>query len=164
MNQKALVLFVFNMLTSPKNVSVDQDKVIPDEEYTFLASIHSSDDERESDEENDAFNESCHGNDFKRMLEESNFCPDFAIKRRKLHTQLDLMNSSLMSMGFGCSKKVLEGPSNLPNSVTRDKSQREMTDEGLKVTFGNIGGNSSPTTTEGEIRPIRRTAKRRKIK
>lgn len=151
------------MVTSPTNGSVDQEKVITDEEYTFLASIHSSDDERESDEENDAFNESCHGNDFKRMFEESNFCHDFAIKRRKLHTQLDLMNSNLMSMGFGCGKKVLEGPRNLPNSVSRDKSQREMTDEGLKVTFGNIGENSSPTTTEGEIRPIR-TTKRRKIK
>lgn len=163
MNQKALVLFVFNMVASSKNGSANQDKVIPDAEYTFLASMHSSDDKMEGDDENDAFNASCHGNDFKRMLEESNFCHDFAIKRRKLHAQLDLMNSNLMSMGFGCSKKVLEESSNLPNSVSRDKSQREMTNEGLKVTFGNIGGNSSPTTTEGEIKPIR-TAKKRKIK
>ena len=109
------------MVATPKNLSSNQDKAIIDAEDTFLASIYSSDDERESDEENDAFNESCHRNDFKRMLEESNLCHDFAFKRRKLHTQLDLMNSNLKSMGLGCGKIIFEESSNLLNSVSRDK-------------------------------------------
>ena len=76
-----------------------------DSDYLVLASIEtsSSDDESESDE-GDVFSVSCHGSHFKQLKERPKQCDELAIKRRKLHTQLNLLNSDLMSLAFSGSR------------------------------------------------------------
>lgn len=83
-----------------------------DADYLVLASIEtsSSDDESESDE-GDVFSVSCHGSHFKQLKEQPKQCDELAIKRRKLHTQLNLLNSDLMSMTFGGSRTSPDQPS-----------------------------------------------------
>lgn len=71
-----------------------------EEDFTFLATIDSSSDEEVLSDESDALNVSCHGNHFKRMKEEPKQCNDLTIKRRKLHSQIELMNSTLLSMAL----------------------------------------------------------------
>ena len=98
-----------------------------DADYIILASIDSSSDD-ESDE-NDVFNVSCHGNNFKRMKEEPNQCDEFTIKRRKLHTQLDLMNSILMSITFGgnmTSSDAVSSVSNLKRPDSRKTQNKRL--------------------------------------
>lgn len=82
-----------------------------DADYLIIASIESSssDDEDESDE-SDVFSVSCHGSHFKQMKEEPNQCDEFTVKRRKLHTHLNLLNSDLMSMTFGARRTSPEQP------------------------------------------------------
>lgn len=102
-------------------------------DYTFLAMASfdpSLDDESDSDE-NDILNLSCHGTDLKRMRENPKLsCDESTIKRRKLQTQLDLMNSNLSSMAFDRNETMTPKESfNLNSSgpaVTCDKCPDEM--------------------------------------
>lgn len=92
-----------------------------DADYMFLASGDSSSDDESQNDENDAFNVSCHGNHFKRMKEEPKQCGEFTIKRRKLHTQLDMMNSVLRSMSFGENENVASSDEPSFGSVSSGK-------------------------------------------
>ena len=80
--------------------TVVKEQVDLEADFIILASIDSASDDESLSDENDILNVSCHGNHFKRLKEEPKHCDEFAIKRRKLHTQMDLMNSILMSMSF----------------------------------------------------------------
>ena len=95
-----------------------------DSDYLVLASIEtsSSDDESESDE-GDVFSVSCHGSHFKQLKEQPKQCDEFAIKRRKLHTQLNLLNSDLMSMTFSGSGTSPDQP---PCAYVSDKRARKV--------------------------------------
>ena len=95
-----------------------------DSDYLVLASIEtsSSDDESENDE-GDVFSVSCHGSHFKQLKEQPKQCDELAIKRRKLHTQLSLLNSDLMSMTFGGSKTCPDQP---PCGFVPDKRTRKL--------------------------------------
>lgn len=93
-----------------------------DSDYLVLASIEtsSSDDESENDE-GDVFSVSCHGSHFKQLKEQPKQCDELAIKRRKLHTQLNLLNSDLMSMTFSRSGTSPDQPTcdYVPDKRTR---------------------------------------------
>lgn len=110
-----------------------------DADYLILASIESSssDDESESDE-SDVFSVSCHGSHFKQMNEETTQCDKFTVKRRKLHTHLDLLNSDLMSMTFDASRTSAEQPPvgsvpcKRPRKVPRKKRMSSKADSGAK--------------------------------
>lgn len=103
--------------------------------HLILAIIDSSssDDESESDE-SDVFSVSCHGNHFKQLKEKPKQYDEFAIKRRKLHTQLNLLNSDLMSMmTFGGSETSPEQPSPIssvpckrPRKMPRSKERKRL--------------------------------------
>ena len=111
-----------------------------DSDYLVLASIESSssDDESESDE-GDVFSVSCHNSHFKQLKEQPNQCDEFAIKRRKLHTQLNLLNSDLMSMTFGGSRTGLgqlpcgSVPYKRARKVLRNKRLSHKIDAGSKA-------------------------------
>ena len=92
---------ILNAMVQLEGELVKNQNLELDKDYLVLASIDSSSDDDGQCDENDVFNTSCHGSHFKRMKEEPTQCDEYAIKRRKLHTQLDLMNSILMSMSFG---------------------------------------------------------------
>lgn len=160
-------LVVFNMKPdeAQENGSETKNNVLV-AECTLLSIIYSSDDGEGTDGEgveNDALNVSCHGRDFKRMMKESKHCDEFefAVKRRKLQTQLDLMKSNLKSMtfhpqqepsrfevrqkkesfgAFDGSKSISEKSSDLSASLSCNKRQREMPDETLKVKSENLDG------------------------
>lgn len=111
-----------------------------DADYLILAAIESSSSEDESEsDESDVFNVSCHGSHFKQMKEEPKQCDEFTIKRRKLHTQLDLLNSDLLSMTFGASRPSTEQslfssvPSKRPRKVPRNKQLSNKADRGIKM-------------------------------
>ena len=95
-----------------------------DTDYLVLASIEtsSSDDESESDE-GDVFSVSCHGSHFKQLKEQPKQCDQLAVKRRKLHTQLNLLNSDLMSMTFSGSGTSPDQP---PCGFVPDKRARKV--------------------------------------
>lgn len=111
-------LVVFNMKPdeAQENGSETKDNVV-DAECTLLSIIYSSDDGEGTDgegadgegAENDALNVSCHSGDFKRMMKESKHCDEFefAVKRRKLQTQLDLMKSNLIHFILNRSLRAL---------------------------------------------------------
>ena len=92
---------ILNAMVQLEGELVKNQNLELDKDYLVLASIDSSSDDDGQCDENDVFSTSCHGSHFKRMKEEPTQCDEYAIKRRKLHTQLDLMNSILMSMSFG---------------------------------------------------------------
>lgn len=95
-----------------------------DSNYLVLASIDtsSSDDESESDE-GDVFSVSCHGSHFKQLKEQPKQCDELAIKRRKLQTQLNLLNSDLLSMTFGGSRTSADQP---PCGLAPDKRIKKL--------------------------------------
>lgn len=125
-----------------------------DSDYLVLAVIESSssDDESESDE-GDVFSVSCHGSHFKQMKEQPNQCDEFAIKRRKLHTQLNLLNSDLTSMTFGGSRT---SPDQFPcGSVPNKRARKVPRNKRLshKIDAGSKARRISPTAW------MRRTAR-----
>lgn len=71
------------------------------EDFNYLASSDSFSDDEDLNDENDALNVSCHGNHFKRLKDNPKQSDELTIKRRKFHTQMDLMNSILQSMALG---------------------------------------------------------------
>ena len=85
-----------------------------------------SDSESDYDSENDAFNVSCHGSDLKRMMGEANQCDKSTIKRRKVSTQLDLMNSNLISVSFDEKKPIAEDSFNSLGSGLCDEHPRNI--------------------------------------
>ena len=87
-------------MTPLANETALKEEVDLEADFIVLASMDSVSDDESLSDENDVFSVSCHGNHFKRLKEEPKRCDEFAIKRRKLHTQMDLMNSILMSMSF----------------------------------------------------------------
>lgn len=95
-----------------------------DSNYLVVASIDtsSSDDESESDE-GDVFSVSCHGSHFKQLKEQPKQCDELAIKRRKLQTQLNLLNSDLLSMTFGGSRTSADQP---PCGLVPDKRKKKL--------------------------------------
>lgn len=105
-----------------------------DVDYLFLASVDSSSSSEDETESGDILNVSCHSNHFKRMKAEPDQCDMFAIKRRKFHTQLDLLDSDLMLMTVGVSKPsnaVEESsprPVRRPRKVPRSKRMSKKTD------------------------------------
>lgn len=105
-----------------------------DVDYLFLASVDSSSSSEDESESGDILNVSCHSNHFKRMKAEPDQCDVFAIKRRKFHTQLDLLDSDLMLMSVGVSKPsnaVEESsprPVRRPRKVPRSKRMSKKTD------------------------------------
>lgn len=71
------------------------------EDFNYLASSDSFSDDEDLNDENDALNVSCHGNHFKRLKDNPKQSDELTIKRRKFHTQMDVMNSILQSMALG---------------------------------------------------------------
>ena len=97
--QRSIYFDAVNAMLTRDTVAKEQTDL--DADFIILASVDPSSDDDDQSDENDVFNVSCHGNHFKRMKEEPKQCDEFTIKRRKVHTQLDLMNSALMTMKFG---------------------------------------------------------------
>lgn len=89
------------MMPLMSETTINKEQADLDGDFAVFASIDFSSDDEDPSDENDALNVSCHGNHFKRMKEEPKHVDKFTIKRRKLQTQMDLMNSILMSVKFG---------------------------------------------------------------
>lgn len=122
----------------PEMFPLDDDSVMKqhteeDVDHLILASIDSSSSDDES-ESGDIFSVSCHSSHFKRMKAEPEQCDEFAIKRRKFKTQLDLLDTDLMLMTFGASKTSTDvEESSLrsvrrPRKVPRSKRMSKKTD------------------------------------
>ena len=119
-----------------------------DSDYLALASIEtsSSDDESESDE-GDVFSVSCHGSHFKQLKEQPKQCDELAVKRRKLHTQLNLLNSDLMSMTFDGCRTSPDQPSHgfVPDKRTRKLPRNKRLSRKIDAT-GSKARRISPRT------------------
>ena len=105
------------------------------DDFLILVSIDSScEDDDVDNDETDVFNVSCHGNDLKKMIEEPRECNEFTIKRRKIHTQLDLLNASLLS--FGIDKGVQKERSDGENTPPRKRRRKLPTKGCVKINPG----------------------------